>query len=285
MMKRVIFGLLALGMLVGAVGLLAQTKTIEDVLKTYTFKSIHEIVEGDLTVSNFASDGTASLSVTTSVPVACSIVYGTTPEFGKLAVDLTMNGGTQTEHNPILTDLESETTYYYRFQGTDDNGVVYLSEVMTFTTPPRTDAANTNLASPELGAEIVGYSSAYGGAAPDARWGVMSALDGSQNSAWSSAGDGDKAWFEVKLAQPSHINQILYWSRSMSDGTSRVLQFHVITDAGRTYGPFDVPDTSQAYTFDVDFEASSVRFEVVKSSGGNTGAVEFGVYGTALKKK
>ncbi|MDL1885504.1 discoidin domain-containing protein [Anaerolineae bacterium CFX8] len=259
-----------------------DTIPLDELLTNVTFRPVEEIMTGDLVVTNFANDGTATLPITTTVPVACSIVYGTTPEFGSLAVDLDMAGGTHTEHSPLLLDLESETTYYFRVQGTDDFGVIYLSEVMTFTTPPRKTVENTNLASPELGAEITGYSSAFGGADLTERWGALSAVDGSSNSAWSSAGDGDDAWLEIRLAQRSQINRIEYWSRAMSDGTSQVFEFTITTDDGRIYGPFSLDDADQSYSFEVDFQTTTLRFDVVSSSGGNTGAVEFGVYGEPL---
>lgn len=259
-----------------------DTIPVDELLTNVTFRLVEAILTGDLVVTNFANDGTATLPITTTVPVACSIVYGTTPEFGSLAVDLDMAGGTHTEHNPLLLDLEPETTYYFRVQGTDDFGVIYLSDVMTFTTPPRQAVENTNLASPELGAEITGYSSTFGGADLTERWGALSAVDGSSNSAWSSAGDGNDAWLEIRLAQRSQINRIEYWSRVMSDGTSQVFEFTITTDDGRVYGPFTVDDADQAYSFEVDFQTTTLRFDVVSSSGGNTGAVEFGVYGEPL---
>lgn len=261
----------------------AQDGTLPDDLFTgITFRSVNDILDGELTVTNFANDGTATLPITTTVPVACTVVYGTTPEFGVLAVDLDMDGGTHTDHSPLLVNLAPETTYYFRVQGTDDLGVIYLSDVMMFTTPPRQVVANTNLASPELGAQIIGYSSAFGGADIEERWGALSAVDGSATSAWSSAGDGDEAWIEIRLAQRSQIDRIEYWSRAMSDGTSQVFGFTITTDDGTVHGPFTVPDADKPYAFDVDFQTTTLRFDVVRSSGGNTGAVEFGVYGEPL---
>jgi len=259
-----------------------EVTPIPEILESVIFRPVESILEGELIVTGFANDGTATLPITTTVAVACSIVYGTTPAFGALAVDMDMDGGTHTNHHPLLTDLEPETTYYYRVQGTDDAGVIYISPVLTFTTPPRQETAITNLASPELGAEILDYSSAFGGADLDERWGVMSAVDGSENSAWSSQGDGDNAFIEIRLAQRSQIDRIEYWSRSMSDGTAQVFAFNISADDGTIYGPFEVPDANQAYSFEVDFETTTLRFSVVTSSGGNTGAVEFGVYGTPL---
>lgn len=268
--------------LVGAAIAQDSTPADDHLLTGITFLPVDDILEGELNVTNFANDGTATLPIVTTVPVACSIVYGTTPAFGSLAVDLDMAGGTHTDHSPLLSNLEPETLYYYRVQGVDDFGVIYVSEVMTFTTPSLEVIENTNLASPELGAEVIGYSSAFGGADLEARWGALSAVDGSGNSAWSSAGDGDEAWIEIRLAQRSQIHRIEYWSRLMSDGTSQVFECTVTTDDGVVHGPFTIPDADQAYSFDVDFETTTLRFDAVRSSGGNTGAVEFGVYGESV---
>lgn len=255
---------------------------LDALIESVTFKPIDEIVDDALIVTNFASDGSATLPIETSVPVACSIVYGTTTEFGSLSVDQDMDGGTHSEHNPLLTGLAPETTYYFRVQGVDDAGVIYLSDVMTFTTPPQSTEEVTNLASPELGAEIVGYSSAFRDADIDETWGAGSAFDGSPNSAWSSAGDGDDAWIEVRLAQRSRVDRVAFWSRSMTDGTAQVYEFTVTTDTGETYGPFTLPDAAQSYEFEVSFEAETLRFDLIRSSGGNTGAVDIGVFGEPL---
>ncbi|NDJ76781.1 MAG: discoidin domain-containing protein, partial [Chloroflexi bacterium] len=137
----------------------------------------------------------------------------------------------------------------------------------------------------ELGAEITGYSSAFGSAALAETWGAGSAFDGSPNSAWSSAGDGDEAWIEVRLAQRSQIDRIEFWTRFMSDGTAQIFEFTITTGDGRVYGPYELPDAEQAYGFDVNFEAEVLRFDVVDSSGGNTGAVEIAVYGAPLSEE
>lgn len=71
----------------------------------------------------------------------------------------------------------------------------------------------------------------------------------------------------------------------MSDGTAQIREFTVTTDSGEVYGPFVLPDASQAYQFDVDFEATTLRFAVVSSMGGNSGAVEIAVYGEPVGKQ
>ncbi|MFA9492048.1 MAG: discoidin domain-containing protein [Anaerolineales bacterium] len=248
-----------------------------------TFRSVDEIIEGPLEVANFASDGSATLPIHTTVPVACTVVYGTTPEFGSLTLDQDMAGGTHSDHNPLLSGLEPETTYYFRVQGVDDDGNIYLSEVMTFTAPPLDDAPTENLASPLQGAEITEYSSAFGGAAPDERWGAKSAFDDNPNTEWSSAGDGDDAWIEIKLAQPARVDTVSFHSRAMPDGSAITLAFTVTTDNGEVVGPFDVPNTSQPFEFELAFEAQTLRFDLVDTTGGNTGVVDIAVFGTLIE--
>lgn len=283
-MKKSIQLMIVVALLAGVVShVLAQDEQPErvsdDILASISFLPVDTILEDALEVSNFANDGTATLPIVTSVPVACTIVYGTTPEFGQLSVDQDMDGGTHSNHNPLLSDLEPETTYYFRVQGVDDLGNIYLSETMTFLTPPQTEVENNNLLSPENGAEILGYSTAFGDADMDETWGIASAFDGSGNSAWSTAGDGNDAYVEVKLAQRAVIQEVEFWTRSMSNNTAQIFEFTVTTDTGDVYGPFKLPDADQAYTFAVEFEAETLRFDVTDSNGGNTGAVEIAVYG------
>lgn len=246
----------------------------------YNFQSIDTIIDQELEVINFANDGTATLPIHTGVPVACTVIYGTTPEFGSLSLDQDMAGGAHSDHNPLLRDLEPETTYYFRVQGVDDKGTVYLSDVMTFTTPPpdRSQQAE-NLASPDLGAVISGYSSAFGSADLNERWGAGSAFDDNPNTEWSSAGDGNNAWVEVVLAQRARIDSVAFYTRAMSDGSAIARAFTVTTDGGETFGPFDLPDASRPYTFDVAIEAKSLRFDLVDTTGGNSGVVDIAVYG------
>ena len=258
----------------------AATTEGEDLTAGYTFRPLDEIVDTDLEVTSFADDGSARLPLTTSVPVACSVIYGPTEAFGSLSVDQDMAGGAHSEHSPLLVGLQPETTYYYRVQGVDAEGTVYLSDLMTFTTPAFETGGDTdNLASPERGATITGASSSFGNAAADERWGVHGAVDGNPNTEWSSAGDGDEAWIEVQLAQPAQIDQIMFESRSMSDGTGITHAFTITTGGGETYGPYDVPDAQSEYTFDVDFTAQTLRFDLVDTSGGNAGIVDVAVFG------
>ena len=121
-------------------------------LHTYSFRPIDDIVESELIVTNFANDGSATLPIHTTIPVACTLVYGTTPQFGSLTLDQDMAGGTHSDQqSPLLTGLEPETLYFFRMQGVDESGVIYLSQVMTFTTPVQEVTTTENLASPDIG--------------------------------------------------------------------------------------------------------------------------------------
>lgn len=279
-MRRILFSILLLpAFLLTACGGTGGAQLTDQV----AFHSIDEIIEQPLEVTNFANDGSAAVPIHTTVPVACTIVYGNTPEFGSLSLDQDMAGGVHSDHNPLLSGLEPETTYYIRVQGVDELGAIYLSEVMTFTTPARENVTVENLASPSLGAEIVGYSSAFGNSSPKEPWGAASAFDDNPNTEWSSAGDGDNAWIQVKLTKPARITAVSFHSRSMSDGSATTLAFTVTTESGEVFGPFEVRDASQPYEFEVAFEAQTLRFDLLDTTGGNTGVVDIAVYGELIE--
>lgn len=278
------FALFAFAALALAACSQSQADSTSTLTEGFTFLPVEGIIDAELEVTDFAGDGSASLPIRTSVPVACTIVYGTTPEFGSLTLDQDMAGGTHSDHDPLLIGLESETEYYFRVQGVDDDGNIYLSEMMTFTTPPQdTDqAVNENLASPENGAEIIGYSSAFGDAGLNARWGAGSAVDDNPNTEWSSAGDGDGAWMAVELARRARIDSVEFQSRAMSDGTAIAQAFTITTGDGETLGPFELPDADSSYAFDMEIEAETLRFDLVDTTGGNTGVVDIAVFGEFL---
>jgi hypothetical protein len=57
----------------------------------------------------------------------------------------------------------------------------------------------------------------------------------------------------------------------------------VETDEGESFGPFELDDTEQAYSFDVEIEAQTLRFNLMDTTGGNTGAVDIAVYGEFIE--
>lgn len=229
--------------------------------------------------------GLSATSVTveldTTLPVACSVVYGTTAAFGALATDTDMAGGGHTHHHPLLGGLEPDTTYLLRMQGTAADGTIYVSDVMTLTTP----AAAPNAANPlgrdvalaSAGATVTGVSSNYGGGDLDSAYGGNRAIDGDPATEWSSNGDGDKAWIEINLGRTTAITGVGLRTRTMTT-SAQITAFRVLTDTGETLGPFTLPDATAVFDFPVAATARKLRFEVVSSSGGNTGVGEIAVY-------
>ncbi|MEQ8675593.1 MAG: discoidin domain-containing protein [Aggregatilineales bacterium] len=228
-------------------------------------------------------DDSARVNFVGTIPLACTLLYGTSPDFGFASVDANMDGATIIEHNPLMLDLEPDTEYFYRLQGSDVNGTFYVSELMTFRTPAENATPPENLLSPDRGAEVLGVSSNFGGAENDERWGILSAFDGNLNTAWASDGDGDNAWFEVALDGRYQINTVEFQTRLMSDGTSQIFAFTLTSDDGTVYGPYDLPQDRELVTLDVDIVAESLRLDVVSSSGGNTGIDEIAVYGEPVE--
>ncbi|MFC2054626.1 discoidin domain-containing protein [Chloroflexota bacterium] len=224
-----------------------------------------------------ASD--AVLRFESNLPLACSVIYGETTNYGLNAVDQDMDGGAHTNHHPILTGLEPDTEYQFRLQGTAADGTIYISENLTFRTPSQDADVEINLASLEAGARVTAVSSNFGGATNQETWGADSAIDGNRATAWSSNNDGNDAFIEIDLAQPAHLDTVQVWMRSMSNDTAQIFSFTLTTDTSEVLGPFLLDDAEQSYRFNVDVVAKSLRLDVVDSNGGNTGLIEFEVYG------
>jgi hypothetical protein len=221
----------------------------------------------------------ATVLAETSIPMACAAVYGPTQEYGQIATDTDMAGGGHQDHHPLLTGLEPDTVYYVRLQGVGPDGTLYQSEEYTFrTTEAETSETGLNLALPENGARLVGSSSNYGGGADDSSFGALNATDGNVATQWSSDGDGDEAWIEIELAEQTRVTRLGFWTRTMGS-SAQIERFEVTTDKGETHGPFELADAAGTHYFDTDFVARRLRFDVLSSSGGNTGAVEIEVYG------
>jgi hypothetical protein len=221
----------------------------------------------------------ATLLFESSIPLACSVVYGETTEYGLIAVDSDMAGGSHSDHHPLMTGLKPDTEYHFRVQGTAADGTLYRSDDMTFRTPPADESAGLNLASLGQGARVIDVSSNFGNASNDERWGANSAIDGNPGTEWSSNGDGDEAYIEIGLTGRANVTAIEVWTRAMTDGTAEIFSFTLTTDNGEILGPFELNDASQAYEFEMKVIVDSLRLDVVESSGGNTGLVEFAVYG------
>jgi hypothetical protein len=276
-MTRKMLGLLAF---VGLLLVACQPAASPDGGDSHQIRSIEEVSASGPPEIVDITDSDAVLVFESNQPLACSVVYGPTTAYGLIAVDQDMDGGAHTDHQPLLLDLEPDTEYHYRVQGTAPDGTLYVGRDQVFRTLPAQEATEVNLASPQAGARVVAVSSSFGGAANDETWGADSAIDGSRGSAWSSDGDGDDAYIEIELAEPADLYAVEVWTRSMGDGTAQISAFTLTTDSGEVLGPFELADAEQAHRFDLDTTARSLRLDVVESTGGNTGLIEFAVYGT-----
>jgi hypothetical protein len=230
-----------------------------------------EIQASEVTITPDPSGLAAVLEVDTTVDVACSVVYGEDETFGQIAVDNDMDGGAHADHHPVLGGLEPDTEYHYRLQGTAPDGAIYVSEAMVFRTPLASAGGPANLA---LGAAITAVSSEF-----SAAFAAQNAFDGDPTTEWSSQGDGNEAWVEIDLGAPLAIGDIVFRTRSMSDGSATAASYRVTAD-GTEYGPFPVDEPSSGLA-DLGVVAQLLRFDVEASTGGNTGAIEIVVLADA----
>ena len=249
-------------MIIGALllGVVATTSAEETIQGAPSVRDFSEIQAGPLLVTPDESGRFATLTVDTSIDVACSVVYGPDDSFGLIAVDSDMGGGAHSDHHPIMGGLAPDTQYRYRVQGTAPDGTIYVSDIDTFRTPPEPADTLTNHA---LAATVTGVSSEFSDG-----FRAAYAFDGDPTTEWSSRGDGDAAWVEVDLGAPTTIAEVLFKTRSMSDGSATTGMFSVTAD-GAEFGPFAVDEPAR-----VDTTARIWRFDVTSSTGGNTGAVE-----------
>lgn len=257
-------------------GLFAACAGTEDD-ETVDVQSIDAILDGEIAVEDIGTQ-TATLRVRTTVAVACSVVYGRDTSYGSVSTDMDMGGAAHTNHTAVMGGLEPDTTYHYRLQGTGPDGTMYVSDDRTFRTPEEDDngrAARPNLASLSQGASIADASSEFG---DGTAWAAENAIDEDIATEWSSDGDGDDAFITVQLAGPADVTGVGLRTRTMGT-TAQIESFRVITDEEEVLGPFTLPGAEEFHVFDVSAQARTLRFEVVTSSGGNTGIVDIVVYG------
>lgn len=229
-----------------------------------------DVFEQDPEVVVDPSGTFATLTVTTSLDMACAVVYGQTEELGEgIATDDDMGGGAHTTHQAVMRDLSPDTLYHYRVQGSGSDGLLYQSGVATFRTPPAGPSAalGPNVA---LEGTVTDVSSEF-----SADFGAGNAVDGDPATEWSSDGDGDDASITLDLGAVTDIVGFGYRTRSMSDGTAVVESYEVTVD-GTVHGPF--PAGSGLVVSELEVQGQSLTVDAVSTTGGNTGAAEIEVY-------
>ena len=228
----------------------------------------------------------ARVIAVTNIDAACAVAYGPTQEYGQLATDDDMAGTGHADHHPLLTGLQPNTIYHLKFGGIGPDGTVYSSQDITFRTLPVDSGverpSGENVALLSKGARVVGTSSNFGGAENDEAWGGNRAIDGNATTQWSSDGDGDDAWIEIELPTEARVTSLGFWTRTMGS-SAEIVSFQVVSDRGDARGPFELDHAASVQYFVTDLIAKRLRFEVVESSGGNTGAVEIEVYADPVR--
>jgi hypothetical protein len=234
-------------------------------------RPLEEVLDSPIVVSADPSGTSATVTLTTTVPLACAAVYGEDDDFGMVATDADMAGGAIIDHAPVLLGLQPATDYRYVMQGSDATGNLYRSEVLTFRTPEATETASpgTDVA---VDGTITDVSSEFSDA-----FGAANAIDGDPATEWSSDGDGDDAVLAIELEEVTDVVGFGVRSRSMGDGTSIIERYQVVVDDDEVLGPFDA-DPDGLAVVEAEVTGRRFRFEAVDTSGGNTGFVAVEIY-------
>jgi len=222
---------------------------------------------GEITVAS------AVVTVKTAAPAFCQVNYGPTPQYGQMR---RMNmSGPMTDHRILLTGFEPDTVYHVRLTAVDVQARVYQTGDLTFRTRPggSNRPPGRNVASLKEDTRVFGVSSNYEGGGIAGTYGANKALDGDPSTEWSSNGDGDKAWIEIELARSYRLSALGFWTRTMGS-TAQIRELEVVADGKTRLGPFTLQDAAGIHYFPVDVTAQRLRFNVLKSSGGNAGAIE-----------
>lgn len=233
--------------------------------------AVEDVIGDGIEIVPDPSGTSAVLKVTSDLPLACAVVYGTADSFGLIATDDDMGGAAHTDHSAQMRGLAPDTTYRYRLQGSDPAGNFYASQVMEFTTPSAraVERPGENVA-PE--ASVAAVSSEFSDA-----FAAANAIDGDPSTDWSSAGDGDDASLTVDLGKATDLVGVGVRSRSMGDGSAIIETFSITLDDGEALGPFEV-GTEELSIQELTGSASTVRFDAVTSTGGNTGLIDLEIY-------
>lgn len=240
-------------------------------------RPFEEIQASDVTFENDPTfPGRAIMRVTTTEPAICAIVWGETETLGQMNNSLDMNGTGIIQHDVLLPGAEAGQTYFYRLQGSTADGTLFQSGLMTFTLPAADPAAQanapggTNLA---LEATITDVSSEFSDS-----WAAGNAIDGDLATEWSTAGDGDEGYIVVDLGQSHTVAVLEFMTRSMADGSAVTTTYTVTVDGSDPLGPFAAGNPADRKLVPVSITGREFRFDVQDSTGGNTGAIEIGIY-------
>lgn len=229
-----------------------------------------QLLDGPAKVTPEPGGTTAVLIASTKAKAACRVFFGRSPAADEgSATDTDMDKtGPHTTHKAVMTGLVPGTTYYYRFEGTDESGQKFAGAGGTFTTAAAIKPEGKNLA---LNGTIKAFSSEY-----SKEYSAKNAIDGDPATEWSTKGDGDKAAITIDLGKVHDLTGLAFRTRSMSDGSAVIKEIEVTVD-GRRYGPFTVAAGENLIPLKVTGRV--VQIKAVITTGGNTGAQDIAIYG------
>ena len=108
---------------------------------------------------------------------------------------------------------------------------------------------------------------------------ATNAVDDDASTEWASRGDGDRAFITIDLGTNRQIRGVEFLTRSMADGSAITDTFTVTVDGSPATPPLPAGTIATPRFAALDTTGRQLRFDIVKSSGGNVGAVEIRVFG------
>ncbi len=270
---------LALLSLFAALGLVAAACSSAGSESDSEVRDFSEIAASDFEFT-VDENGVAKMTVTTDVEAACSIAWGDDDSLGFLNTDLDMAGGGHQKHEVVLVGAESGKTYSFRVQGATPDGTLFQSELSTFTLPEALTGGDDAMGGDDGGMADHGSNLAEGATVTEVSsmfspsWSGDNAVDGDMATEWATAGNGDDAFIEIDLGSAQDVVGVEFITRTMSDGTATTTEYTVTVDGGETFGPFTAGDPMDNRFAEAVFTGQVLRFDVVASTGGNTGAIE-----------
>lgn len=251
------------------VGRETEAKLVDLKVSEERFKERPEIID--------VSGSGASLEFSTDQSTLSSTAIGLAEDFGRIA--RAPGNEPSKKHEISMPGLQSDSKYYSETIAIDETGELIRSELISFETPDVAEEDfGENYALLEKGADISGVSSNFGDDISGS-FGALNAIDGDPGTEWSSQAEGDNAWIEIELAETIEVTGFGFWSRTMGD-TGEIRVIRVLDASGEILGEFEIPDAEQLYNFSLNpVQSQRLRFEVVASTGGNTGAREIRIYG------
>ena len=102
-------------------------------------------------------------------------------------------------------------------------------------------------------------------------------MDGDASTEWATQGDGNRAYITFELRSEANIVSVGFHSRTM--GSSAQIYVYQV-EVGDSVTDCELPDATRSYSCEIgDRIGSRVKFQAIRTSGGNVGAVDISING------